>query len=204
MAFLIGNAALHAQSTYEQGHEAFYDDIANRKINLGQTDGPHRAGRTGFWTTQGRLQRGMATWNPGKVWGELKTTITNADGAQYAGGANGGFSGWPGMDTYMRWQHLMPQDVKDAYVAEYVGMKTYGNGSTPNQRIMWVAACRLARETWGTAANTGNAGSWRTTGISESIVPGSDNGTPQMWKASISAGAAGKRFVRLRVLLPSP
>lgn len=164
MVFLIGNAVLRAQSTYEQRHEAFYDDIASRKINLGQTDGPHRVGRTGFWTTQGRLQRGMATWNPGKVWGELKTTITNADGAQDAGGANGGFSGWPGMDTYMRWNHLMPQDVKDAYAAEYVGLKTYGNGSTPNQRIMWAAACRLACETWGTAPVTANSNASNKTG----------------------------------------
>ena len=154
----------HAQTTYEARHEAFYDDISGRKINLGQTDGPHRAGRTGFWTTQGRLQRGMATSNPGKVWGELKTVITNADGAQDAGGANGGFSGWPGMDTYMRWQHLMPQDVKDAYVAEYVGLRTYGNGSTPNQRIMWAAACRLACETWGTAAVTVNSNASNKTG----------------------------------------
>jgi autotransporter-associated beta strand protein len=152
------------QSTYEQRHEAFYNDISGRKINLGQTDGPHRAGRTGFWTTQGRLQRGMATWNPSKVWGELKTTITNADGAADAGGANGGFSGWPGMDTYMRWNHMMPQDVKDAYVAEFVGLKTYGNGSTPNQRIMWAAACRLACETWGTAAVTANSNASNRTG----------------------------------------
>lgn len=164
-AVLLGLAlTAHAQTTYEARHEAFYDDVANRKINLGQTDGPHRAGRTGFWTTQGRLQRGMATSNPSKVWGELKTTITNADGAQDAGGANGGFSGWPGMDTYMRWQHLMPQDVKDAYMAEYLGMKTYGNGSTPNQRIMWAAACRLACETWGTAAVTTNSNASNKTG----------------------------------------
>lgn len=47
-------------------------------------------------------------------------------------------------------------------------------------------------------------GSWRTTGITESIVPGSDNGTTQMWKASIPAGAGPKRFVRLRVLSPRP
>jgi len=153
-----------AQATYEARHEAFYDDISGRKINLGQTDGPHRAGRTGFWTTQGRLQRGMATWNPGKVWGELKTTITNADGEQDAYGGNGGFSGWPGMDTYMRWQHLMPQDVKDAYAAEYLGMVTYGRGSTPNQRMMWAAACRLACETWGTTAVTTNSNASNKTG----------------------------------------
>lgn len=164
LCFSVGSVAVRAQSTYEQRHQDYYDDIANRKINLGQTDGPHRAGRTGFWTTQGRLQRGMATSNPSKVWGELKTTLTNADGAQDAGGANGGFSGWPGMDTYMRWNHLMPQDVKDAYVAEYVGMKTYGSGSTPNQRIMWAAACRLACETWGTAAVTANSNASNKTG----------------------------------------
>ena len=29
----------YAQSTYETRHEEFYDDIANRKINLGQTAG---------------------------------------------------------------------------------------------------------------------------------------------------------------------
>ncbi len=160
----LSPSPLLAQTTYEQRHEDYYDDISTRSINLGQTDGPHRAGRTGFWTTQGRLQRGMATSNPSKVWNDLKTTITNADGAQDAGGANGGFSGWPGMDTYMRWQHLMPQDVKDAYTAEYLGMKTYGNGSTPNQRIMWAAACRLACETWGTAAVTANSNASNKTG----------------------------------------
>lgn len=160
----LSPSPLLAQTTYEQRHEDYYDDISTRSINLGQTDGPHRAGRTGFWTTQGRLQRGMATSNPSKVWNELKTTITNADGVQDAGGANGGFSGWPGMDTYMRWQHLMPQDVKDAYTAEYLGMKTYGNGSTPNQRIMWAAACRLACETWGTASVTANSNASNKTG----------------------------------------
>ena len=35
----------HAQTTCEARHDAFYDDISGRKINLGQTDGPHRAGR---------------------------------------------------------------------------------------------------------------------------------------------------------------
>ena len=58
------------------------------------------------------------------------------------------------MDTYLRWQHRFPQNVKDAYYTEYTTMPTYGSGSTPNQRIMWAAACKLACETWGTAAVT--------------------------------------------------
>lgn len=152
------------QSTYEARHDEYYDYLSERKINLGQIEGPHRAGRTGFWTTQGRLQRGMAASNPNKVWGELKSVLKNADGEQDANGANGGFSAWPGMDTYMRWNHLMPKDVKDAYQEEYLGMVTYGRGSTPNQRMMWAAACRLACETWGTNLVTSNSNASNKTG----------------------------------------
>lgn len=140
-----------SQSTYEQRHDAYYDDISGRKINTGQTDGPHRAGRTGFWTTQGKLQRGNESSG---VWSNLSATIANADGSADAGGANGGFSGWPGMDTYLRWQHRFPQSIKDQYYTEYTTMPNYGKGSTPNQRIMWAAACKLACETWGVPAVT--------------------------------------------------
>jgi autotransporter-associated beta strand protein len=142
---------LVAQSTYEQRHDAYFDDISGRKINTGQRDGPHRAGRTGFWTTQGKLQRGNESSG---VWSNLSATITDADGSGDAGGANGGFSGWPGMDTYLRWQHRFPQWIKDQYYTEYTTMPTYGSGSTPNQRIMWAAACKLACETWGTSTVT--------------------------------------------------
>lgn len=147
--------------TYEQRHDILFDDLSARGINLGQKDGPHRAGRTGFWTTQGKLQRGNMSSG---VWSQLKTVITNADGAEDAGGANGGFSGWPGMDTYVRWQHVMPQDVKDAYAAEYLGMATYGRGSTPNQRMMWSVACKLACETWGVPAVTSMSNASNRTG----------------------------------------
>ncbi len=142
---------LTAQSTYEQRHDAYFDDISGRRINTGQRDGPHRAGRTGFWTTQGKLQRGNESSG---VWSNLSSTITDADGSGDAGGANGGFSGWPGMDTYLRWQHRFPQWIKDQYYTEYTTMPTYGNGSTPNQRIMWAGACKLACETWGVPAVT--------------------------------------------------
>jgi autotransporter-associated beta strand protein len=144
-------AQADAQATYEQRHDSYFDDISTRKINTGQTDGPHRAGRTGFWTTQGKLQRGNESSG---VWSNLSATIANADGSPDAGGANGGFSGWPGMDTYLRWQHRFPQSIKDQYYTEYTTMPNYGKGSTPNQRIMWAAACKLACETWGVPAVT--------------------------------------------------
>ena len=44
--------------------------------------------------------------------------------------------------------------------------------------------------------------SWSTSGVTQSLVPDSDNGVTQQWKAVMPAGANGGRFVRLRVTRP--
>ena len=56
---LIGSfSALNAQDTLQERTDLLLDSLSTRKVNTGQHDGPHRAGRTGFWTTEGRLERG--------------------------------------------------------------------------------------------------------------------------------------------------
>ena len=45
-------------------------------------------------------------------------------------------------------------------------------------------------------------GAWSTVGVTQSLVPGSDNGITQQWKATMPSGANGRRFVRLRVTRP--
>jgi autotransporter-associated beta strand protein len=45
-------------------------------------------------------------------------------------------------------------------------------------------------------------GDWSVAGVSQSLVPGSDNGVTQRITATLPAGTAGKRFVRLRVTRP--
>lgn len=42
-------------------------------------------------------------------------------------------------------------------------------------------------------------GSWTASGVAQSMVPGSDNGTTQQWRAAVPAGSQTKRFMRLRV-----
>ncbi len=49
--------------------------------------------------------------------------------------------------------------------------------------------------------SNGLADGWTVTGVSESPVPDSDNGTTLLWKATVPAGATS-RFVRLRVSQP--
>ena len=43
---------------------------------------------------------------------------------------------------------------------------------------------------------------WSTAGVTQALVPGSDNGVTQQWKATMPAGANGRRFVHLRVTRP--
>ena len=46
------------------------------------------------------------------------------------------------------------------------------------------------------------SGGWTTSGVSESVIPDSDNGTAQLWKATVPVGNNGARFIRLRVRTP--
>ena len=38
-----------------------------------------------------------------------------------------------------------------------------------------------------------------TFGVAQAMVPGSDNGTIQLWKATVPVGTGAKRFVRLKI-----
>ncbi len=157
----LSSPAVRAQSTFLSRSNLLLNYLSTRGCNVGQLSGPHRAGRTGFWTTQGRLDTGITN---STTWDYLSAAIANADGSQDAGGANGGFSGWPGMDTFLRWNQMFPTSISNQYYTKYTTMGTYGNGATPNQRMMWAVACRLACETWGTNAVTqvSNAKYWTT------------------------------------------
>jgi autotransporter-associated beta strand protein len=147
VALLLAAGSAGAQTDYSSRSNLLFNSLSTRKVNTGQHDGPHRAGRTGFWTTQGRLARNITN---STTWSYLSASITDADGSADAGGANGGFSGWPGMDTWPRWNQMFPQSIKDQYYTEFTTMPNYGKGSTPNQKMMWAVACRIACETWGT------------------------------------------------------
>ena len=140
-----------AQATLQERGDLLLNSLSTRSVNTGQHDGPHRAGRTGFWTTEGRLARGKSDTT---TWNYLRAALDDVDGLADAGGANGGFSGWPGMDCWYRFNQVFPQDLKDKYQAKYTTMPTYHSGSTPNQKVMWAVACRLACEYWGTNATT--------------------------------------------------
>ena len=134
-------------TSFAQRHDAMLDYLSTTVPNLGQFGGgPHRIGRTGFWCATGRLLRGDTATGISYI----TTAVEDAN----AESSNAGFSMWPGMDAYLRWNHLFPQSLKDRYQQVYVGADAYDNGSTPNQRFMLAVASFLANEVWGPTVNS--------------------------------------------------
>ncbi len=148
---LTYSAPFQVGTSFAQRHDAMLDWLAAEVPNLGQTGGgPHRIGRTGFWCATGRLLRGDASTGISYI----TTAVEDAN----AEAANAGFSMWPGMDAYLRWNHLFPQSLKDRYQQIYVGSDAYDNGSTPNQRFMLATASYLANGVWGAGVNSVSSG----------------------------------------------
>jgi autotransporter-associated beta strand protein len=136
-----------AGGTLAERHEAMLDWVATTVPNLGQFGGgPHRIGRTGFFHGGARIMRGQTATGLSYI----TTAIEDAS----AENSNAGFSMWPGMDAWFRWNSLFPQSLKDRYQEVYTTSDLYDNGATPNQRFMICAASYLANSVWGSAVNS--------------------------------------------------
>jgi autotransporter-associated beta strand protein len=147
---LTYSAPFQTGTSFADRHDAMLDYLSTEVPNLGQFDaGPHRIGRTGFWCATGRLLRGDTATGISYI----TTAVEDAN----AESANAGFSMWPGMDAYLRWNHLFPQSLKDRYREVYVGADAYDNGSTPNQRFMLATASYLANGIWGSSVNSNSS-----------------------------------------------
>ncbi len=134
-------------TTFADRRDYLLDWLSTDVPNLGQAGaGPHRIGRTGFWYGEARMQRGDTT----NGLNYIATALEDAS----AENSNAGFSMWPGMDAWMRWNGSFSQTLKDRYQQIYTTSDLYDNSSTPNQRFMISTASYLANSVWGTAVNS--------------------------------------------------
>ncbi len=152
---LVFTTPLTAGTTYEFRHDAMLDWVATTVPNLTQFgSGPHRIGSTGFFHAGARFMRGETATGVSYVTAAIEDAST--------ANSNAGFSMWPGMDAWMRWNHLFPQSLKDRYQQVYTTSDLYDNGSTPNQRFMITAASYLANSVWGGAVNSVSSAAYGT------------------------------------------
>jgi hypothetical protein len=118
--------------------------------NVNQTgSGPHRIGRTGFWAAEGRF------FNNDLVNGSnyMYAALGDADSE----GTDAGFSMWPAMDCYLRWNAALPSVFTPAITNFFEAQLTtngtnYSVGSTANQQMMFAATRYLAGSVWGVNA----------------------------------------------------
>src|SRR5215469_7971519 len=140
------------------GSKVWADDFASRRAaflnyydmavpNVNQTgSGPHRIGRTGFWAAEGRF---------------LNRDLVNGSNYMYAAlgdadseGTDAGFSMWPAMDCYLRWNAALPAVFTPSIGSYFKTQLTtngtnYSSGATSNQRMMFATTHYLAGTVWG-------------------------------------------------------
>ena len=144
---LTYSAPFQAGSTFAERKNDLLDWLNTDVPNIGQFGaGPHRIGRTGFWYGEGRMLRGDTT----NGLNYIATALEDAS----AENSNAGFSMWPGMDAWMRWNGSFSQTLKDRYQQIYTTSDLYDNSATPNQRFMISTASYLANGVWGSAVNS--------------------------------------------------
>lgn len=128
---------------------AFMTYYATAVPNTNQCcSGPHRIGRTGFWSTEGRFS---------------VNDLVNASNFMYAAledadseGTDAGFGMWPAIDCYLRWHTLssvFSPSITNLFKAQLVTSgSNYSSGATSNQRMMFATARYLAGTVWGTSS----------------------------------------------------
>jgi hypothetical protein len=123
----------------------YYDTTVPNVTQTGS--GPHRIGRTGFWSAEGRfLTNDLVNGS-----NYMSAALGDADSE----GTDAGFSMWPAMDCYLTWSAALPSIFTPAITNLFETQLTangtnYSIGATSNQRMMLATTRYLAGCVWGT------------------------------------------------------
>ena len=151
--FVIGALGLalvvtaHADFTVQSAAFLSYYDTAIPNTNQFGS-GPHRIGRTGFWAAEGRfLTNDLVNGS-----NYMAAALRDADSE----GTDAGFSMWPAMDCFLRWNALgsvFTPAITNLFKTQLTTNGTnYSSGATSNQRMMFAVTHYLAGCVWGTNA----------------------------------------------------
>jgi hypothetical protein len=152
---IVFSAPFQVGTTFADRRDYLLDHLSTDVPNLGQFGGgPHRIGRTGFWHGEARMLRGDTATGLNYI----ATALEDAS----AENSNAGFSMWPGMDAWMRWNGSFSQTLKNRYQEVYTTSDLYDNSATPNQRFMICTASYLANGVWGPAVNSVSSATYAT------------------------------------------
>ncbi len=148
VALILTGAAAFAAETFEQRQTMFLDAVWQDYQEHAEKPSAHSA----FWRAEalfelGKIDEGRKLVNRG-----LDQLVPGNRENRWIHGGNSGFTAWPGLDCYIRYENFLDDALKERYRKIYGGAVFYKRLSTSNHKIMAAVTRYLATQIWGAEA----------------------------------------------------
>ena len=134
--------------TFEDRRHLFLDAVWLKA----QQEGPKASAKGAFWRAEALFELGKAEEGLRLVNRGLDQLVPGNRENRWIHGGNSGFTAWPGLDCYIRYERFLDESVKERYRKIYTGAVFYRRLSTSNHKIMAATTRYLATQIWGTNA----------------------------------------------------
>jgi hypothetical protein len=115
-----------------------------------QADKP--SGRAAFFRAEALFELGKVEEGRRLAHRGLDQLVPGNRENRWIHGGNSGFTAWPGLDCYVRYESLLDEALKDRYRKIYTGAVFYKRLTTSNHKIMAAVTRYLATQIWGADA----------------------------------------------------
>ncbi len=134
--------------TFNQRRQMFLDAVWADYQEHAAKPSAHSA----FWRAEalfelGKIEEGRRLVNRG-----LDQLVPGNKENRWIHGGNSGFTAWPGLDCYIRYEPMLDDATRERYRQIYTGAVFYKRLSTSNHKIMAAVGRCLATQIWGAAA----------------------------------------------------
>jgi hypothetical protein len=137
-----------AREPFENRQKMFFDAVwaDYREHAVGQS------ARNAFWRAEALFQCGHVEEGRRLVHRGLDQLVPGNRENRWIHGGNSGFTVWPGLDCYIRYEKFLDQAIRDRYRTIYTGAVFYRRLTTSNHKIMAAVTRYLATQIWGADA----------------------------------------------------
>lgn len=105
--------------------------------------------RNAFWRAEALFDSGHVEEGLRLVHRGLDQLVPGNRENRWIHGGNSGFTAWPGLDCYVRYERFLDQALRDRYRKIYTGAVFYRRVTTSNHKIMAAVTRYLATQIWG-------------------------------------------------------
>jgi hypothetical protein len=138
-------ATARAADSFDQRRQMFLDAVWTDY----QEHAAKPAARNAFWRAAALFDSGHVEAGRRLVHRGLDQLVPGNRENRWIHGGNSGFTAWPGLECYIRYERFLDQALRDRYRKIYTGAVFYRRLSTSNHKIMAAVTRYLATQVWG-------------------------------------------------------